>query len=633
MGRANPIEKGEIINGWRILSTWLKTYEAGHTARFCLAICPKCKQSVERATSSLKGRQCAVCYVKTKQKKARVEDPASTRKEVKRVARELREEEPQEEEEILLSKPKKRSDCASVPRPCPFISCKYHLYLDVTEIGTIRFNYPDTEIEDLRVSCTLDVVESGEKVLEAVGEIFGITRERIRQIESKALDRLRRKIEYSPVKQDLLLYLADSGRHEEQRSKDLILHDPNPKYLTWDEWHLRFVPKEPKEITIHEYTQMLRGKLRQGSQERYVDVPRRLATGEQSDTGRSLRGMGTLPENPGRRSDPSLPNDNRQSEGGSSHQKAELLLNAEPQRDHSGDLGELPSLQIDSLQPVALSPVPQIESTPEPTEPHQEDKQLSSDVPPIEMDGAVRAGRTTIPRKPRARIRKTYSLDSPRPKKQPPTQLKSDLGRIAYSLRKHNEGQLLTFAAELLDSPYQSEIQDSVRKYLKNSLYLGRNQDAQRAQQFLAVLLGKEPKRKDAPMQQVQAQKLLDLLAARPDKADLIEALAKEAGLLPSSSAALVFDRDVKPEKSESSAEGIKEVGRAKVDDYRVLTTKEKNKVGTLIDSGWSQNQIKKEIGCSNATFSNVLNKNGRMKITMIEKLLQLLPKQAQAAE
>src|SRR5262245_61905247 len=28
-------------------------------------------------------------------------------------------------------KPKLRSECADMERPCPFVSCKYHLYIDV----------------------------------------------------------------------------------------------------------------------------------------------------------------------------------------------------------------------------------------------------------------------------------------------------------------------------------------------------------------------------------------------------------------------------------------------------------------------------------------------------------------------
>ena len=29
-------------------------------------------------------------------------------------------------------KPRLRSECADGPRPCPFVSCKYHLYIDVS---------------------------------------------------------------------------------------------------------------------------------------------------------------------------------------------------------------------------------------------------------------------------------------------------------------------------------------------------------------------------------------------------------------------------------------------------------------------------------------------------------------------
>lgn len=87
-------------------------------------------------------------------------------------------------------RPRTREGCSDVPRPCPFVSCRYHLFLDVSpRTGAIKLNFPDLEPEQLSESCCLDVADRGGETLEQVGAIMNITRERIRQIEVKAFAR------------------------------------------------------------------------------------------------------------------------------------------------------------------------------------------------------------------------------------------------------------------------------------------------------------------------------------------------------------------------------------------------------------------------------------------------------------
>lgn len=88
-------------------------------------------------------------------------------------------------------KPKTRADCKGGPRPCPFISCKHHLYVDVSpRTGAIKLNFPDLEVWELSESCALDIADHGGTTLEDVGAIMNLTRERIRQVEVKALAKL-----------------------------------------------------------------------------------------------------------------------------------------------------------------------------------------------------------------------------------------------------------------------------------------------------------------------------------------------------------------------------------------------------------------------------------------------------------
>jgi hypothetical protein len=110
---------------------------------------------------------------------------------------------PEEEEEVEFvydelgqKRPESREDCRLADRPCPFVSCKHHLYIDVNpSTGSIKLNFPDLEVWELPETCALDVAERGGMTLEAVGEVMNLTRERIRQVESSSLKKIRDKHE------------------------------------------------------------------------------------------------------------------------------------------------------------------------------------------------------------------------------------------------------------------------------------------------------------------------------------------------------------------------------------------------------------------------------------------------------
>ena len=94
--------------------------------------------------------------------------------------------------EIEAARPRTRAECAGAARPCMFVSCKHHLYLDVNpRTGSIKLNFPDKEIWELAETCALDVADRGGITLEEVGAIMNLTRERIRQGETRGLYKLR----------------------------------------------------------------------------------------------------------------------------------------------------------------------------------------------------------------------------------------------------------------------------------------------------------------------------------------------------------------------------------------------------------------------------------------------------------
>lgn len=88
-------------------------------------------------------------------------------------------------------KPRTRADCVDMERPCPYVSCKYHLYIDVHPVrGSIKVNFPDVEVWEMTETCALDVADRGGITLEEVGEIMNLTRERVRQVETAGLAKL-----------------------------------------------------------------------------------------------------------------------------------------------------------------------------------------------------------------------------------------------------------------------------------------------------------------------------------------------------------------------------------------------------------------------------------------------------------
>src|SRR3569832_2740593 len=93
---------------------------------------------------------------------------------------------------LQAERPRTRAESQHEHRPCPWVSCKHHLYLDVNpRTGSIKLNFPDLEPWELQHTCALDVADDGGHTLEEVGDITNLTRERIRQLELHGLLELR----------------------------------------------------------------------------------------------------------------------------------------------------------------------------------------------------------------------------------------------------------------------------------------------------------------------------------------------------------------------------------------------------------------------------------------------------------
>ena len=92
-----------------------------------------------------------------------------------------------------LRRPATRAGCLAgndAQRPCPYVSCRHHLYLDTgvrKGKGSLLLNYPESEVWEVPETCSLDLADQGGMILDEVGKVMNLTRERVRQIEDQAI--------------------------------------------------------------------------------------------------------------------------------------------------------------------------------------------------------------------------------------------------------------------------------------------------------------------------------------------------------------------------------------------------------------------------------------------------------------
>ena len=92
-----------------------------------------------------------------------------------------------------VQRPRTRGDCENGPRPCPWVSCRHHLALDVSKGGHLKLNFPHLEPDEIEESCSLDVADRGGASLDEVAEHVNVVRERARQMINAATARARKR--------------------------------------------------------------------------------------------------------------------------------------------------------------------------------------------------------------------------------------------------------------------------------------------------------------------------------------------------------------------------------------------------------------------------------------------------------
>lgn len=94
-----------------------------------------------------------------------------------------------------IPRPRTRAECADIPRPCPFVTCRHHLYIDAHK-GRARVAFAG-EVSDMPAdrSCALDVaddVADGEPLsLDDISAAVGLSREAVRLVVVRVEGKLR----------------------------------------------------------------------------------------------------------------------------------------------------------------------------------------------------------------------------------------------------------------------------------------------------------------------------------------------------------------------------------------------------------------------------------------------------------
>jgi hypothetical protein len=87
-----------------------------------------------------------------------------------------------------VERPRTRGDCEDVVRPCPYVSCKYNLYLDVNpHTGSIKLNYPTSSLTSSSILRARRFRTRPDDARGAQPSKLNITRERCRQLETRGL--------------------------------------------------------------------------------------------------------------------------------------------------------------------------------------------------------------------------------------------------------------------------------------------------------------------------------------------------------------------------------------------------------------------------------------------------------------
>ena len=96
--------------------------------------------------------------------------------------------------------PRCLEECPDEDVQCPFVACRYHLWTDLVRrtitVGKdhkrteFRWDVAPTDAWGSWPTCALRAARQGPRTLDEVGDVLGVTRERVRQVQAQAIEHL-----------------------------------------------------------------------------------------------------------------------------------------------------------------------------------------------------------------------------------------------------------------------------------------------------------------------------------------------------------------------------------------------------------------------------------------------------------
>jgi len=149
--------------------------------------------------------------------------------------------------EIPATRPTLRSECVDGFRPCPWVSCREHA-VSVLLTGENATTMTDEQVLELLDampwSCTLDVIDLGGVTRDQIATVLGITRQRVGQIEEKALETSRKRAWRVGLTSDVLDDVPDMLDAARSRRESKLVGAARPVLP-------KFVPPPPPPHLAH----------------------------------------------------------------------------------------------------------------------------------------------------------------------------------------------------------------------------------------------------------------------------------------------------------------------------------------------------------------------------------------------
>ena len=96
--------------------------------------------------------------------------------------------------------PRRLEECPDDDEQCPYVACRYHLWTDIVGRSVrygkqgsereYRYEMVQTDAWGSWPTCALRAARQGPRTLDEVGDVLGVTRERVRQIQVAAMAHL-----------------------------------------------------------------------------------------------------------------------------------------------------------------------------------------------------------------------------------------------------------------------------------------------------------------------------------------------------------------------------------------------------------------------------------------------------------